>query len=294
VSLRLGVVGALRSIQRMRADEPEGFDGERLPVSLGASLAVVAARLGADVHFVAGLPPGTDHPELRAPLTAEGVALHTFELEPQPAGVAELMGAARADDVQSDSEALPAMPDDLRAALTEAGECDLMLVQLELSDLVLAWVGHELRAAGRPWMVHAAPARELDAERLAGVDGLVLAESAARVLARSRGDEVSCKGLLRRLSALGPRKVCLYRPVAGSQAFDGERLWEVDPEGASPGDLLGAELVFTAALALALAGGERTEAALQRAQELALLPGSGREPFAGLPDPERLLRGAAG
>lgn len=294
MSLRVGVVGALRSVQRMRAEEPEGFDGERLPVSLGASLAVVAARLGADVHFVAGLPAGADHPELRAPLTAEGVALHTFEWEPQAAGVAELMGAAGEAPEGAPSAGLPPAPEDLRLALAEAGECDLMLVQLELSDLALAWVGDELRSSGRPWMVHAAPARELHAERLSGVDCLVLSESAARVLARSRGDEVSCKGLLRRLSALGPRKVCLYRPVAGSQAFDGERLWEVDPVGASPGDLLGAELVFTAALALGLASGERTAAALQRAQELALLPGSGREPFAGLPDPDRLLRGAAG
>ncbi|MHC4375454.1 MAG: PfkB family carbohydrate kinase [Planctomycetota bacterium] len=288
MSLRVGIVGALRSVLRMRADEPEGFDGERLPVSLGASLAVVAARLGADVHFVAGLPADTDHPELRAPLTAEGVALHTFELDSQSASVAELMGTDGA------ANSLPPVPEDLRLALAEAGECDAMLVQLELSDPALVWIGDELRASGRPWMVHAAPARELEAERLAGVDCLVLAEGAARVLARSRGDEVSCKGLLRRLAALGPRKVCLYRPVAGSQAFDGERLWEVEPEGASPGDLLGAELVFTAALSLALAAGERTQVALQRAQELALLPGSGRGPFGGLPEPERLLRGAAG
>lgn len=273
-------------MQRVRADEPEGFEGERLPVSLGASLAVVAARLGADVHFVAGLPAGTDHPELRAPLAAEGVALHTFDLALPSAGVAELMGG------EGSAACLPPAPEDLRLALAEAGECDLTLVQLELGDPALAWVGDELRASGRPWMVHAAPARELEAERLAGVDCLVLAEGAARVLARCRGDEVSCKGLLRRMSALGPRKVCLYRPVAGSQAFDGERLWEVEPEGASPGDLLGAELVFTAALALGLAAGERTQAALERAQGLALLPGSGRAPFRGLPDPERLLRGA--
>lgn len=288
MSLRVGVVGALRSVQRLRADEPEGFDGERLPVSLGASLAVVAARLGADVRFIAGLPADIDHPELRAPLTAEGVALHTFELESQPASVADLMGPE-----ESGSSALPPAPEGLRLALAEAGECDVTVVQLELSDLALAWVCDELRANGRPWMVHAAPARELEAERLAGVDCLILAESAARVLARSRGDEVSCKGLLRRLSALGPRKICLYRPVAGSQAFDGERLWEVEPEGAIPGDLLGAELVFTAAVALALAGGERTQVALARAQELGLLPGSGREPFGGLPEPDRLLRGAA-
>ena len=286
MSLRLGVVGALRSVQRVRADEPEGFEGERLPVSLGASLAVVAARLGADVHFVAGLPAGTDHPELRAPLAAEGVALHTFDSALPSAGVAELMGG------EGSAACLPPAPEDLRLALAEAGECDLTLVQLELGDPALAWVGDELRASGRPWMVHAAPARELEAERLAGVDCLVLAEGAARVLARCRGDEVSCKGLLRRMSALGPRKVCLYRPVAGSQAFDGERLWEVEPEGASPGDLLAAELVFTAALALGLAAGERTQAALERAQGLALLPGSGRAPFRGLPDPERLLRGA--
>ena len=286
MSLRLGVVGALRSVQRVRADEPEGFEGERLPVSLGASLAVVAARLGADVHFVAGLPAGTDHPELRAPLAAEGVALHTFDSALPSAGVAELMGG------EGSAACLPPAPEDLRLALAEAGECDLTLVQLELGDPALAWVGDELRASGRPWMVHAAPARELEAERLAGVDCLVLAEGAARVLARCRGDEVSCKGLLRRMSALGPRKVCLYRPVAGSQAFDGERLWEVEPEGARPGDLLAAQLVFTAALALGLAAGERTQAALERAQGLALLPGSGRAPFRGLPDPERLLRGA--
>ncbi len=285
MSLRVGVVGALRAVQRVGGEEPGGYDGERLPVSLGASLAVVAARLGADVQFVAGLPAGADHPELRAPLTAEGVALHTFELEMKSATVGTLM---------AEDEGAPErrVPEDLRAALLEAGECDVTLVQLELPNDVLGWVGDELRAAGRPWMVHAAPARELEAERLAGVDALVLSEGAARVLARSRGDEVSCKGLLRRLAALGPHKVCLYRPVAGSQAFDGERLWEVEAPGAFPGDLLSAELVFTASLALGLAGGERTEAALERAQELALLPGSGSEPFGSLPVPERLVRGA--
>lgn len=294
MSLSLGVVGALRSMQRHTNEAGPGFDGERLPVSLAASLAVVAARLGADVHFAAGLSEGEAHPELRAPLTAEGIAIHAFELAPGNAAAGALMAhgeeaaEASSSTLSEDTRPSEPPPESLVRALASLASCDLVLVQLELPDRELRWVIDHLNAREQAWHLHAAPARELEPGLLAGSSVLMLSEGAARVLSRSRGNEVSCKGLLRRLAAQGPDRVCLYRPVRGSQAFDGEQLREVDPAGSSPGDLLAAELVFCSSLSLALAQGERTEVALRRSQKFALLPGSGQAPFGGLPAAEQL------
>jgi len=139
------------------------------PGGKGANQAVAAARLGASVTMIGRVGSDAFGRELKAGLTAEGIATRWVSETPSVStGVASitLCDADNAIIVVSGANAL-LTPADLDAAETAFAETDVVLAQLEV-PLATVERGAELAARHKkPFILNPAPARRLPDSLLA-------------------------------------------------------------------------------------------------------------------------------
>lgn len=272
------VVGALYSLP----GAPEDPDSEPLTGGLGAALAVVLTRLGCSVRYVCGVLPRECCPELRAPLVGEGIQVAPFRLAPGPGHTPPLPFEDGGDDAEE--------PGELRPTLAAEAPGDGVLLTLELPEAELLEALELCRGDQRLLALHLAPGREVPPTALAEANLLLAGETEAGQAARSSEENLSQKGLLRRLGAFGPgRSVVLG--ARGATLFDGERFFEAEAPAPGLPALAPAlrQAVFSAVLCAVLAEGRRVERALGAALAAAALPPSGEGPFPDLPSAEGLL-----
>jgi ribokinase len=234
----------------------------------GANQAVAAARAGARVRMIGRIGADPAGARMLEDLRTEGVDTHAVAALPGvPTGTAYITVTADGENtivLERGANACLSVADVAaeREALTGAA---VMLAQLEVPiDTVTAAVGAARDAGVRP-VVTLAPAQEVPAELLAGLDPLLVNEHEAGILlggggGGGGGGDGDVAGhpedWARRLLALGPRSVVITLGAEGAVVADGNRVWRVPAEAVDTVvDTTGAGDAFAGTLACALAGG---------------------------------------
>lgn len=261
------------------------------PGGKGAAQAVAAARLGREVDLIGVVADDGRGGDLRAALLEEGVGISglvTREKGVTGVGLRARLGTGESATVIALGASGQLRPAEVESAAEAIREAGVLLAQLELSDDVLLR-GFELAQESDVTVVlNAAPRRDVDPEVLARVDVLICNRREGARLVNENVDDVSDKGLARRLGALGPKRVVLTRGEDGALGFDGERVVESPGFASECADSTAASDAFCGALATALAEGQRFEDVLRTACAAAGLSSEVEGSFPSLPNREQL------
>lgn len=162
-----------------------------LPGGKGANQAVAAARLGAEVAFVGRLGSDPHGARLAAALESDGVDIrHLTVSKDEPTGLA-VIAVERTG--QNRIVVYPAANMTLEPSMVEAAlqdPYDLVLLQLEMPDAVVAASYRAARARGIPVVLDAGPARAFDLSLVHGIDVLSPNQSEAAALSGRPCDSV--------------------------------------------------------------------------------------------------------
>ena len=252
-----------------------GGDFRMIPGGKGANQAVAAARLGAEVCFVAKLgddvfgrkllrnfrQEGLDPTCVTLTLAAaSGVALITVD----EAGNNAIVVAPGANAVLT--------PEDVGRAEAEIGSAGAVVTQLEVPVAVVRHTAELARRAKVPFLLDPAPAQELDAELLAMVAVLTPNETEAQILTGVEVlDEASARRAANRLLAMGVGAVILTMGAKGFLLAEGEEMEFVPSMKVQAVDTTAAGDAFTGSLAVGLAQGRGLREAAAFANRVAAL-----------------------
>ncbi|MCE5273456.1 ribokinase [bacterium] len=241
----------------------------------GANQAVAAARLGAQVYFVARVGKDAFGAKMLENFTRDGIRTdYVVQDESAASGVAIIVVDRHGENIIVVAAGANAKlcPADIDAAEAVIAKADSVLLQLEIP---LETVERAVEIAGRHGtrvILDPAPARELPDKLLAGVSLITPNETEAELLTGISGaDEPSCTAQAEALKARGVATVLvtrgkqgvLCRDSAGVRSFPTVPVQSVDSTAA--GDC------FNGALGAALARGESLEKAIAFACRAAAL-----------------------
>ena len=225
----------------------------------GANQAVAAARLGADVTFVARLGKDSFGDEALAAYRQDGICIDFIAQDPQMhSGVALIVVNTKGENTVSvgpnaNSRLIPA---DVFAAEAAIQESDCLLVQLEIplqavqAALELAH-RHHVRTILNP-----APAQKIPAEILSLVDTLTPNETEAAILAGQDPSAVQTDSLPQLASILGVPNLVVTLGSKGACILQNGQTSVIGPFSITPVDTTASGDAFNGALAVALARGE--------------------------------------
>ena len=247
----------------------------------GSDMAVQAARLGAEVHFVGRVGDDDFGRDFAALLAREGIHADHLRTTPGRATGAGFIIKSRsgANMITVDMGANQALDKaDLAAAEETIAACQVMLIQLEIpldTALHAAAIGrrHGLRVVFNP-----APAQDLSGFDLSSVDVLTPNETEARACLGLPGDDPTPEAALgRRLLDLGPRAVAITLGERGALLLTAGGEWTIPAPRVPTLDSTGAGDAFNAGLATALAEGADLQPAVRFANVTAALSTTRRE-----------------
>ena len=247
----------------------------------GSNMAVQAARLGAEVHFVGRVGDDDFGRDFAALLAREGIRADHLRTTPGRATGAGFIIKSRsgANMITVDMGANQALDRaDLAAAESTIAACQVMLIQMEIpldTALQAAVIGrqHGLRVVFNP-----APAQDLSGLDLSSVDVLTPNETEARACLGLPGDDPTPEAELgHRLLALGPRAVAITLGERGALLLTSDGAWTIPAPRMHTLDSTGAGDAFNAGLAAALSKGADLPAAVHFANVTAALSTTRRE-----------------
>lgn len=219
----------------------------------GANQAMAAARLGAEVTFVARLGRDVFGDRSLAGYQAEGIKTDYIVRDDEEAsGVALIVVDEAAENIIAVAPGANGRlsPEDVRAAEPAIKEADCMLLQLEIPlETVRAAIELAQQCHVRV-ILNPAPARALPDEALRGIDVLTPNENEA---AKLNGEQVD--SALDVLIARGPGSVVMTCGAAGCEVVSDGKRQHVSGFHVEAVDTTGAGDCFNGALAVALARG---------------------------------------
>jgi len=247
------------------------------PGGKGSNQAIAAARLGAEVTFIAKIGADAFGAMARELYAAEGIGTAHLHVDPAaPTGVALiLVAAARGDNaiVVNPGAAARLTAAEVDAAAPQIRGAQAFLTQLELpAALAERAIGHA-RGAGVPVIFNPAPAIPFDRRLLAGVDVLTPNEAEAEALVGFPIDGIeAARRAAAALRGEGVGTVVLTLGERGAFLADAEGEAHV-PAIAVPQvvDTTGAGDAFNGALAVALAERQPMRQAVRLATAAAAL-----------------------
>ena len=257
---RILVIGSVNMdlvLERARVPAPgENLLGTRycyVPGGKGANQAVAAARAGAAVSFVARVGQDAHGSRLREALAAEGI--HTGEVTTVPGLSSGLAVITVEEDGQNRIIVYPGANMGLDVSCVEAAfaaPCDALMLQLEISDAVVAAACAAAQKRGIAVILDAGPARPFDLGLVRGVDILSPNQSEAAALTGCACDSVEqarhSAAVLAQKS--GARIVVLKLGALGALVHENGTATHVEAFRVSAVDPTAAGDAFTAAMTL--------------------------------------------
>ena len=234
----------------------------------GANQAVAAARLGAEVTFVARLGTDSFGNEALAAYREEGIRTDFIVQDPEiHSGIALIMVNPNGENIIGVGPGANShlTAEDVRAASTAIQAADCVLLQLEIPlEAVQAAAEiahrHHVRVILNP-----APAQKLPSEILNSIDYLTPNETETAILAGEDPSGIGPDSLPRLASILGVPNLIVTLGARGAGILQGGQTTLVPSFPITPVDTTASGDAFNGALAVALARGEAIAQAVKYA-----------------------------
>jgi len=253
-----------------------GEDFIMIPGGKGANQAVAAAKLGAEVYFIAKLGNDVFAEQSLANFKKEGVnTKYVIQTNEAPSGVALITvdDAGNNVIVVAPGANQKLSPDDVRQAESDISSSGVLVAQLEVPLKTVEFAAQLANNCGVLFVLDPAPALKLSPELLKMVDVLTPNETEAQILT---GIEVtsnrdSAHTAAKKLLEYGVKSVILTMGAKGFLLADNDRMKSVPAVKVGAIDATAAGDAFTGSLAVGLAQGwELFDAALFANQVAAL------------------------
>jgi len=234
-----------------------GGDFIMVPGGKGANQAVAAAKLGAEVYFVAKLGNDVFAEQSLANFTKETVnTKYVIQTGEAPSGVALIM----VDDGGNNSIVVAPganqtlLPADVENAKSDIASCGAVVAQLEVPLETIEYAAKMANELNVPFVLDPAPARELGPELLGMVDVLTPNETEAQILTGIEvTDEESARAASKNLLERNIKAVILTLGDKGFLLADNEQARYISSHKVDAVDSTAAGDAFTGSLAIGIA-----------------------------------------
>lgn len=241
----------------------------------GANQAVAAARLGANVTFVARLGADTLGAAAITHYQREGIdTSYIVQDEDARSGVAVIIVDASGENAIAVASGanMRLAPEDVERAAAAIRRADLVMLQLEIPYESIQYTVNMAADAGVPILLNPAPARPLDAGLLRKVRYLTPNKVEAEALTGLRvSDDTTADRAARALLALGVETVIVTRGAEGVSWANEAGCGHVASPRVQAVDTTAAGDAFNGGLAVAVARGMRLPEALRFACQVGAL-----------------------
>lgn len=243
------------------------------PGGKGANQAVAAARLGAEVVFIAKVGDDLFGREAKALFAKENICTDYVLTDPsEPSGVALIMVDAKGENCIAVASGANGtlMPEDIEGLEGVIAQSDLLLMQLETPLETIRYAADVAVNLGVPVILNPAPACELPSDLYDCLEVITPNESEAELLTNIKvTDEASAEAAARVLCDKGVLNVVITMGAKGAYVFDGEDGVMVPAFKVEAVDTTAAGDVFNGALAVALTEELELEEAVRFASKAA-------------------------
>lgn len=243
------------------------------PGGKGANQAVAAARLGAEVVFIAKVGDDLFGREAKALFAKENICTDYVLTDPsEPSGVALIMVDAKGENCIAVASGANGtlMPEDIEGVEGVIAQSDMLLMQLETPLETVRYAADVAVNLGVPVILNPAPACELPSDLYDCLEVITPNESEAELLTNIKvTDEASAEAAARVLCDKGVRQVVITMGAKGAYVFDGEDGVMVPAFKVEAVDTTAAGDVFNGALAVALTEELELEEAVRFASKAA-------------------------
>jgi ribokinase len=244
-----------------------GGDFIMVPGGKGANQAVAAAKLGAQVFFIAKLGDDIFGSQSLNNFVKEGVnTRYVLQTKDAPSGVALIMVD---DDGNNVIVVAPGAnhkltPEDVKEAESDIASSGALVAQLEVPIETIEFAAGLANKSNVPFILDPAPAQQLSEQLLKMVDVLTPNETEAQILTGIEvKDPDSAEMAAQKLLECGVKKVILTMGASGYLTASDEGMEFVEARKVTAVDSTAAGDAFTGSLAVGLARGQSlSEAAL--------------------------------
>ncbi|HCO92376.1 MAG TPA: ribokinase [Phycisphaerales bacterium] len=234
-----------------------GGDFIMVPGGKGANQAVAAAKLGAEVFFIAKLGNDIFAEQSLDNFEKETVnTKHVVQTSKAPSGVALIMVDDEGNNliVVAPGANQTLLPADVKRAESDIASCGAVVAQLEVPLETVEFAAGLANNAGVPFILDPAPARELGPELLRMVDVLTPNETEAQILTGIEvTDEESARAASRNLLKRDIKAVILTLGSKGFLLADNEETRYISAQKVDAVDSTAAGDAFTGSLAVGIA-----------------------------------------
>ena len=244
-----------------------GGDFIMVPGGKGANQAVAAAKVGAQVFFIAKLGDDIFGLQSLNNFKKEGVnTKYVLQTQDAPSGVALIMVDDEGNNiiVVAPGANHKLSPEDVQAAEPDIASAGALVAQLEVPIETIEFAAKLANKSNVPFILDPAPAQKLSAELLNMVDVLTPNETEAQILTGVEvKDQGSAEVAAQKLLECGVKNVILTMGATGYLSVGKEGKEFVAARKVTAADSTAAGDAFTGSLAVGLAKGQTlSEAAL--------------------------------
>ena len=234
-----------------------GGDFIMVPGGKGANQAVAAAKLGAEVYFIAKLGDDVFAEQSLDNFKKETVnTKHVIQTSEAPSGVALIMVDDEGNNliVVAPGANQTLLPADIKRAESDIASCGAVVAQLEVPLETIEFAAKMANDLKVPFVLDPAPARELGPELLRMVDVLTPNETEAQILTGIEvTDEESARAASKSLLERDIKAVILTLGGKGFLLADNEGARYVSAQKVDAVDSTAAGDAFTGSLAVGIA-----------------------------------------
>jgi ribokinase len=250
-----------------------GGDFIMVPGGKGANQAVAAAKLGAQVFFIAKLGDDIFGLQSLNNFKKEGVnTKYVLQTDEAPSGVALIMVDEEGNNVivVAPGANHKLMPDDVKAAESDIASSGALVAQLEVPIETIEFAAGLANKSNVPFILDPAPAQKLSARLLSMVDVLTPNETEAHILTGVEvKDQKSAEAAAQKLLECEVKNVILTMGASGYLSVGKEGKEFVAARKVAAADSTAAGDAFTGSLAVGLAKGQTLSEAARFANDVA-------------------------